>query len=108
MQEISQRCSRTQIKQETLTHIFYDQRTVKYTTKQSRMYHESYRKISRKLQENYSMPGVQIARIRVHIARKIQETERKPKPAGKKPKPTLHGGSGSPECLRGVGLIRIH
>jgi len=62
MQEISQRCSRTQIKQETLTHIFINQENVKYTIKQSKIYHESYRKNYRKLQENYSMPEVQIAR----------------------------------------------
>ena len=60
MQEISQRRLRTQIKQETLTHIFINQKM--YTIKQSKIYHESYRKNSRKLQENYSMPEVQIAR----------------------------------------------
>jgi len=69
MQEISQRCSRTQIKQETLTHIFINQKSVKYTIKQSKIYHESYIKNSRKLQENYSMPWVQIARKWVQLAR---------------------------------------
>ena len=48
--------------EKTLTHIFINQKSVKYTIKQSKIYHESYRKNSRKLQENYSMPGVQIAR----------------------------------------------
>ena len=59
------------------------------------------------LQEILACTGVQIAGIRVHIARKLKKTERKPKPAGKRPKPKHTGGSGSPGRPRGVGLIRI-
>jgi len=51
---------------------------------------------------------VQIAKTGVHIAKKHKKLKREPKPAVMEPKPTQPGGSGSPERLRGVGLIRIH
>jgi len=51
--------------------------------------------------------GVQITRMKVCIATKSRKNERNPKPTVMKPKPTPLGGSGSPECLRGVGLIQM-
>jgi len=51
--------------------------------------------------------GVQITRIEVCIATNSRKNERNPKPTVMKPKPTQLSGSGSPECLRGVGLIRM-
>jgi len=41
------------------------------------MYHASYRKNSRKLQEKYSMLGVQIARKTGAISKKNQENAKK-------------------------------
>ena len=51
--------------------------------------------------------GVQITRIEVCIATNSRKIKRNPKPTVMKPKPTQPGGSGSPECLRGIGLILI-
>jgi len=51
--------------------------------------------------------GVQVARTEVCIAKESRKDKRNPKPTVMKPKPTQSGRSGSPECLRGVGLIRI-
>jgi len=51
--------------------------------------------------------GVQVARTEACIAKNSRKNKRNPKPTVMKPKPTQLSGSGSPECLRGVGLIRI-
>jgi len=51
--------------------------------------------------------GVQTARTGVHIATQSRKNERNPKPTVLEPKPALLGGSGSPKCLRGVGLIQM-
>jgi len=51
--------------------------------------------------------GIQITKIEVCIATNSRKNEGNPKPTVKQPKPTQLSGSGSPECLRGVGLIRI-
>jgi len=45
--------------------------------------------------------------MKVCIATKSRKNERNPKPTVMKPKPTPLGGSGSPERLRGVGLIQM-
>ncbi len=63
------------------------------------MHQETRRKIPKILQKNKAHREVQIANPGVHIARKFKKTERKTKPAGKKPKPKLTDGSGSPERL---------
>ena len=51
--------------------------------------------------------GVQVARTEACIAKISRKIKRNPKTIVMKPKPTQLGGSGSPERLRGVGLIRI-
>ena len=56
---------------------------------------------------NFGMHRGSSITIRGVYSKKFQETEKKPKPAGKKPKPTHADGSGSPGRLRGVGLIRM-
>ena len=86
---------------------FYQSKNVKYTIKQSKIYHESYRKNSRKLEENYNKPGVQIARKGVYKAGNLKKLKRNQKRSGYWSNPHA-GGSGSPERHRGVGLIRIH
>jgi len=58
---------------------------------------------ARKLERTW----VQITRMEVCIATNSRKNERNPKPTVMKPKPTHPDGFGSPECLRGVGSIRI-
>jgi len=52
--------------------------------------------------------GVQVARTEVSIAKNSRKPKETPKPMVMRPKPTQLDGSGSPERLRGVGLIWIH
>ena len=51
--------------------------------------------------------GVQVARIGMKIAKTHKKLKRKPKAQALSPIPTRICGSGSPERIRGVGLIRI-
>jgi len=52
--------------------------------------------------------SAQITRTGVSIAKIQEKTKNYPKPTVTRPKPKRVDGSGSPERLRGVGLIQIH
>ena len=60
------------------------------------------------LWENKNAQVVQVARTGVHIAKNQENWKENQKPKATRPKPTQVDGSGSPERLRGVGLIQIH